>query len=96
MREISSQNDCDLVCENGGTCAWEAGSTKVCVCKPGFTGQNCGSDVDECLTNPCSDGATCHDRVGYYFCECPRGRYGKKHTNYRILGAGGVWGIGSI
>ena len=29
------------------------------------------SDVNECVENPCHNGATCNDRVGYFTCTCP-------------------------
>uniref|UniRef100_A0A671S7U1 Protein crumbs homolog 1-like n=1 Tax=Sinocyclocheilus anshuiensis TaxID=1608454 RepID=A0A671S7U1_9TELE len=33
-------------------------------------GVNCEVDVDECEADPCQNGATCHDHVGFYECEC--------------------------
>ena len=30
-------------------------------------------DVDECLSEPCLNGATCTDLIGYYRCECDLG-----------------------
>lgn len=38
-----------------------------------FLGVNCQTDLDECESNPCQNGATCHDLIGMYFCECPPG-----------------------
>ena len=37
---------------------------------PGFSGKNCGRDVDECLSSPCQNGATCRDYVNSYTCTC--------------------------
>ena len=41
-----------------------------CTCKPGFVGEVCQHDVDECLTSPCLNGGTCHDMVNGYSCSC--------------------------
>ena len=27
-------------------------------------------EVDECLSDPCQNGATCRNRVGEYVCDC--------------------------
>ena len=34
-------------------------------------------DIDECLSNPCSNGGTCKDRVNGYDCSCVPGYTGK-------------------
>ncbi len=39
-------------------------------------GVNCEVDVDECEADPCQNGATCHDHVGLYTCECVPGYEG--------------------
>ena len=33
-------------------------------------------DVDECVTDPCKNGATCVDLVGSYRCDCKAGYTG--------------------
>ncbi|XP_034055819.1 versican core protein-like isoform X4 [Gymnodraco acuticeps] len=42
----------------------------MCVCAPGFTGPLCETDVDECQSNPCLNGATCLDGVASFTCLC--------------------------
>ena len=71
-------NECFPIspCLNNGTCINLEGSYR-CNCPPGFTGINCESDVDECLSAPCKFGGTCVNTVGSYFCQCPPGRSGK-------------------
>jgi len=34
------------------------------------------SEIDECLSNPCRNGASCEDFVSYYMCACPVGYTG--------------------
>lgn len=35
-----------------------------------FSGQRCERDIDECSSNPCQHGGTCHDRLNAYKCDC--------------------------
>lgn len=39
-------------------------------------GVNCEVEIDECEVTPCQNGATCHDHVGLYTCECLPGYEG--------------------
>ena len=48
-----------------------------CLCVPGFTGSLCQTNVDDCLTKPCSNGGQCHDLVNDYRCTCKPGFAGK-------------------
>uniref|UniRef100_A0A8C5SQF3 Delta like non-canonical Notch ligand 1 n=1 Tax=Laticauda laticaudata TaxID=8630 RepID=A0A8C5SQF3_LATLA len=47
-------------CQNGGSCLDDDGfaSYASCVCSPGFTGQFCELDIDDCEPNPCENGGT--------------------------------------
>lgn len=48
-----------------------------CVC----VGQRCERDIDECSSNPCQHGGTCHDRLNAYKCDCVLGFTGEwNHT----------------
>ena len=52
----------------------------VCLCPDGWMGENCATDVDECTSDPCQNGATCSDSSGNvavpvdrYRCSCAPG-----------------------
>ncbi|CAH2300904.1 protocadherin Fat 4 [Pelobates cultripes] len=47
--------------------------TFVCKCMPGYDGNLCETDIDECLPLPCHNGGTCHNLVGGFSCSCPDG-----------------------
>ncbi|AWP04407.1 putative protein crumbs -like 1-like [Scophthalmus maximus] len=54
-------------CFNGGNCS-EVDNT--CYCLPGFTGQWCEKDVDECTSEPCMNGGFCVNYVNSFECVC--------------------------
>lgn len=60
--------DVARLCRNSGHCL-DAGNTHYCQCQAGYTGSYCEEQVDECIPNPCQNGATCTDYLGGYSCE---------------------------
>ena len=59
-------------CLNGGSCLDDVGSFS-CECRPGFEGEHCEIEVDECASQPCRNGAICKDYVNSFVCECQPG-----------------------
>uniref|UniRef100_A0AAY4C8E6 FAT atypical cadherin 1 n=1 Tax=Denticeps clupeoides TaxID=299321 RepID=A0AAY4C8E6_9TELE len=55
-------------CLNGGMCVPR--SSGVCQCRPGFAGETCLSDVDECVEDPCLNGGRCINTYGTFNCSC--------------------------
>ncbi|KAL3875660.1 hypothetical protein ACJMK2_033590, partial [Sinanodonta woodiana] len=69
-------------CQNGGACQQFDSVRYECTCRPGFTGQNCETNVDNCKENPdgCLYGGMCNDGVNKYNCSCMNGFNGD-HCN---------------
>ncbi|GBP77408.1 Protein crumbs [Eumeta japonica] len=61
---------------NQGVCIKGVGSFQ-CYCKPGYTGDRCEQDIDECLSSPCKNGGTCQNLENNYECNCMAGFTGK-------------------
>ncbi|XP_014243159.1 protocadherin-like wing polarity protein stan isoform X2 [Cimex lectularius] len=56
-------------CKNGGEC-FQAEGGFTCLCKPGFSGETCETDLTESCKDGCPDGSTCSPlESGGYTCE---------------------------
>ena len=51
-------------CANGGECVDGLGESFTCVCGPGWTGDTCEVNIDECQEQPCLNDGHCIDLVG--------------------------------
>lgn len=51
-------------------------ATFTCLCRPGYTGHHCETNVNECHSQPCRHGGTCQDRDNAYLCFCLKGTTG--------------------
>lgn len=61
-------------CQNGAACFVSAESTSyLCLCMPGWEGDECDMAIDACDPNPCFNGATCNDLQSSFTCTCPDG-----------------------
>uniref|UniRef100_A0A5S6QX05 RNA-directed DNA polymerase n=1 Tax=Trichuris muris TaxID=70415 RepID=A0A5S6QX05_TRIMR len=47
-----------------------------CVCDPGFTDLLCATELNNCESNPCKNGATCESTSGIFLCHCKPGWLG--------------------
>ncbi|XP_061546314.1 protein eyes shut homolog isoform X4 [Phycodurus eques] len=60
-------------CANGGHCVLNNGNSYTCICRPGWSGYNCRTNVNDCVQHWCQNGATCVDEIDGYSCLCPIG-----------------------
>lgn len=44
-----------------------------CVCSPGYVGDDCSVDYNDCEEHRCQNGAQCVDELNGYACVCPEG-----------------------
>ena len=58
-----------------GTCTLVS-DENICVCNPGYTGETCESNIDDCADVNCVHGS-CTDGVNNYICECDSGFKGQ-------------------
>lgn len=56
---------------NGGACqsVGQVGQY-VCLCLPGFTGNNCQNNINYCESEPCMNNGICAEKQGGFSCTC--------------------------
>uniref|UniRef100_A0A8C6TXW4 Slit homolog 3 (Drosophila) n=1 Tax=Neogobius melanostomus TaxID=47308 RepID=A0A8C6TXW4_9GOBI len=60
------------LCQHDSKCIG-VGRSYRCECLPGYVGQHCEQDYNDCLENKCQHGAECVDAVNGYTCICKEG-----------------------
>ena len=60
------------ICAHGGKCVNTFGSYH-CQCAPGYKGEFCDDNVDDCQPNPCYNGGSCIDGDNSFQCSCTEG-----------------------
>lgn len=53
-------------------------------CPPGFMGDFCEVDVNECCSAPCHNGAICQDLINSYVCHCRSGESLRHPASFSI------------
>ena len=62
-----------MPCKHLSECEITGGESYVCNCLDGFQGSHCEFVINECLSGPCLNGASCLDGPGKFLCYCPQG-----------------------
>uniref|UniRef100_A0A8C6SIA1 Delta-like protein n=1 Tax=Neogobius melanostomus TaxID=47308 RepID=A0A8C6SIA1_9GOBI len=71
-------------CKNGGTCMNTEPDEYQCACPDGYSGKNCEIAEHACVSNPCANGATCHEVPSGFECHCPPGWSGPTCAKVRV------------
>ncbi|XP_052273100.1 neurogenic locus Notch protein-like isoform X2 [Dreissena polymorpha] len=77
-KTIELEGPCkEIACYRNSLCIANLGNnTADCRCQDVYTGTDCNINVDECKSNPCSNGGTCKDMINKYQCQCANGYFG--------------------
>ena len=75
-------------CLNGATCTDEVNG-HTCTCADGFTGVHCETDINECASDPCENGASC-DTINGYVCVCVDGFTGALRDGHQRVRVGSL------
>jgi len=73
-KDCDNHDDCAVnSCAPTGECVDGTGSedgTYSCKCDPGYDGEFCAQEIDECAPGPCQNGGVCTDLLADYSCDC--------------------------
>ncbi|XP_033127419.1 fibropellin-1-like [Anneissia japonica] len=83
--QCTSENICSTSpCVYGACSVTYQGSIYTCSCNAGYSGTNCETNNDDCVTNSCVNG-NCIDGVNTYTCSCYSG-YDGTYCNNGLFG----------
>ncbi|ESO88861.1 hypothetical protein LOTGIDRAFT_219009 [Lottia gigantea] len=92
VRDCGDRSLCDRKpCLNNGICYDRGTSDYTCQCPPQFTGTNCQTEINICITSqPCRNNGICRVTVSGFKCDCPLGYMGLncESGNYHKLFVG--------
>ena len=71
-------------CLNGGRCVSYTQTWRICICKPGYTGDNCSVYVP-CQSKPCQHGECMALPNADYKCTCELGYTGRNCTEQAVI-----------
>ncbi|XP_062121854.1 protein crumbs isoform X6 [Drosophila sulfurigaster albostrigata] len=63
-------------CKNWGYCNVPT-EEYACTCQAGYEGDDCATDIDECLNTHCENNGTCINQVANFYCQCQPGFEGR-------------------
>ncbi|NWZ12188.1 CRUM1 protein, partial [Agelaius phoeniceus] len=66
---VCGNEERNLTCFNYGNCS-DLGGELSCACLPGFVGERCEKDIDECSSDPCLNGGLCQNLLNKFHCLC--------------------------
>ncbi|KAK2140283.1 hypothetical protein LSH36_1402g00006 [Paralvinella palmiformis] len=66
---------------NNGTCVDQL-MNFTCQCLPGYTGQLCLQNEDDCVNHTCRHNSKCIDGINSYSCKCTEGFFGPRCAKY--------------
>jgi hypothetical protein len=67
FNQISSCGSCSKICHPTQTQSCSFGQ---CLCYPGYSGNLCQTNINECASSPCRNGGTCQDLANGFSCIC--------------------------
>jgi hypothetical protein len=69
VNDPCATNDCSLA--GSSACVVTTLNSFGCRCKPGYTGDKCDVDIDECCSSPCTGVKYCVDGIDSFQCRTP-------------------------
>ncbi|XP_069842075.1 protein crumbs homolog 2 [Dendropsophus ebraccatus] len=74
--ELSNQTLYGAQPEFSSNFTYDSAAGYLCRCQPGFTGENCSVNINECTSAPCQNGGFCVDLINEFECLCAAGYTG--------------------